>query len=77
MFEFRIIDTPDGNTIIDPSLKTPEESLTLTQRIEYIEMENWLDYIERQERKIKKEEERQQKIAKNPFYRFACFCGLV
>ena len=39
MFDFRIIDTPDGNQIIDRNLKTPYSALTALQMIEYLEID--------------------------------------
>ena len=45
MFEFRIIDTPDGNQIIDRNLKTPYKALTTLQMVEYLEMDNRLAEI--------------------------------
>lgn len=51
MFEFRIIDTPDGNQIIDRNLKTPYKALTPLQMVEYLEMDNRLAYMDRMERK--------------------------
>ncbi len=77
MFDFRIIDTADGNQIIDRNLKTPYESLTALQMIEYIEVDIRLDYMDRMERKAKRKTELQQKLARNPLYRFACLCGLI
>lgn len=77
MFNFRIIDMPDGNQVIDPSLKTPYSALTAVEMVEYTEMERRLEYMERMERKAKKEAERQRKLARNPFRKIACFCGLV
>lgn len=76
MFEFRIIETADGNQIIDRHLKTPCNSLTPVQMIEYIEMDATLSLMDRMESKAKTESERKQKIARNPFYRIACLCGL-
>ena len=35
MFNFRIIDTPDGNQIIDRNLKTPYNALTPLQMVKY------------------------------------------
>lgn len=75
MFEFRIIDTPDGNQIIRKDLKTPYSALTPLQYIEYTNMEVQLYIADRQKKKFLKE--RRWKLAKNPFVRFACFCGLV
>lgn len=77
MFDFRIIDTPDGNQIIDRNLKTPYNALTPLQMAEYIETDIQLAIMDRLERKRKAESERKRKLARNPFVRFACFCGLV
>lgn len=77
MFEFRIIDTPDGNQIIDRNLKTPYKALTPLQMVEYLEMDNRLVYMDRMERKARAEAERRRKIARNPIYKMACLCGLV
>lgn len=46
MFNFRIIDTPDGNQIIDRNLKTPLNALTPLQMLEYNEMDNRLAYMD-------------------------------
>lgn len=77
MFNFRIIDTPDGNQIIDRNLKTPYKALTPLQMVEYLEMDNRLAYMDRMERKAREEAERKRKLARNPIYKMACFCGLV
>ncbi len=77
MFEFRIIDTPDGNQIIDRNLKTPYKALTPLQMVEYLEMDNRLAYMDRMERKARAEAERRRKIARDPIYKMACLCGLV
>ncbi|NDO52177.1 hypothetical protein FMM75_23390 [Lachnospiraceae bacterium MD335] len=77
MFNFRIIDTPDGNQIIDRNLKTPYKALTPLQMVEYVEMDNRLAYMDRVERKARAEAERRRKIARNPIYKMACLCGLV
>lgn len=77
MFNFRIIDTPDGDQVIDQDLKTPYESLTPLQRLEYTDMENMLYFIECEKRKEEKAADRQRKLARNPFYRLACLCGIV
>ena len=50
MFNFRIIDTVDGNQIIDRNLKTPENSLTPLQMMEYMEMDSQLSFMDRMER---------------------------
>ena len=77
MFNFRIIDTADGNQIIDRNLKTPYNALTPLQMVEYLEMDAQLFLIDRIERKARREAERQQKFARNPLRKIACFCGLV
>ena len=77
MFNFRIIDTPDGNQIIDRNIKTPYKALTTLQMVEYLEMDNRLAYMDRVERKARAEAERRRKIARNPIYKMACLCGLV
>lgn len=77
MFNFRIIDTENGNQVIDTRLKTPYESLTPIQMVEYMELDTHLDYMDRMKRKEQKKAERQRKLARNPFYRMACLCGLV
>lgn len=76
MFNFRIINTPDGNQIIDRNLKTPYNALTPTQMVEYTEMDNQLAIMDRLERKARQKAEHIRKLAKNPFYRLACMCGL-
>ena len=77
MFEFRIIDAPDGNQIIDQNLKTPYNALTPLQMVEYLKMDNRLADMDRVERKARAEAERRRKIARNPIYKMDCLCGLV
>ena len=77
MFNFRIIDTPDGNQIIDRNLKTPYNALTPLQMVEYLEMDNRLAYMDRMERKAKAEKEHRRKIARNPISKLACICGMI
>ena len=77
MFDFRIVDTVDGNQIIDRNLKTPYNALTPLQMVEYLEMDNRLAYMDRMERKARAEAERKRKLARNPIYKMACLCGLV
>lgn len=76
MFEFRIIDTEDGNQVIRRDLKTPYNALTPLQYIEYTNMEVQLYIADRQKKKLQKEEKRRNFI-KNLLVRFACYCGLV
>ena len=77
MFDFRIINTPDGNQIIDPSLKTPYESLSLVKMIEYIEMDKQIAIMDSIRKKKQREADRRRKLARNPLYRLACLCGMV
>jgi len=77
MFDFRIIDTKDGNQVIRRDLKTPYSALTPLQYIEYTNMEVQLYILDRQKKKYLKEANRRRKLARTPFVRFACFCGLV
>ena len=46
MFNFRLINTPDGNQTIDTTLKTPYDSITAIVMMEYIEVDNQLAYME-------------------------------
>jgi len=55
MFNFRIIDTADGNQIIDRNLKTPYEALTPMQMAEYAEMDNQIAIMDKLERQAKRE----------------------
>ena len=77
MFDFRIIDTADGNQIIDRTVKTSYDTLTPVQMLEYMEMDEKLSFMDRMERRAKAEAERKRRIARNPLYRIACLCGLV
>ena len=77
MFEFRIIDTADGNQIIDTTLKTPYSSLTPLQMEEYIEMDNQLAYMERMEKKQQREAERKRKFTYKIFHKIACVYGIM
>mgnify|MGYP004718974703 CR=1 FL=1 len=77
MFNFKIIDMPDGNQIIDMSLKTPYDTLTPIEMIEYIEVDKSLVIMACMEKKRLKEAEHQRKLARNPLYRLACLCGIV
>lgn len=77
MFNFRIINLPDGNQIIDPSLKTPYNALTPLQMVEYQEMDVQLAYMDKMERKAREEAKQRQKLARNPIYKMACLFGIV
>lgn len=77
MFDFRLFNTEDGNQIIDRTLKTPYDSLTPLQMLEYMEIDNQLSFMERLERKQRREAEKQRKQARNPLWKLAYFCGIV
>ena len=77
MFNFRIINTPDGNQIIDTTLKTPYDSITPIEMMEYIEVDARLEYIERIERKQKREAEHKRKFIYKLFRKVACVCGIM
>ena len=77
MFNFRLINTPDGNQIIDTTLKTPYSSLTPLQMEEYIEIDNQLAYMERMERKQQREAEHNQKFTYKFMHKIACACGIL
>ena len=59
MFDFRIINTADGNQIIDRSLKTPYNALTPVDFAEYAEMDN---KIFEMDRILKKREKKNKTI---------------
>lgn len=77
MFNFRLINTPDGNQIIDTTLKTPYSSLTPIQMVEYIEMDNQLEYMKRMERKQEREAEQKRKLSYKIMHKVACACGIL
>ena len=77
MFNFRLINTPDGNQIIDTTLKTPYDSITPIEMIEYMEVDNRLAYMERMERKQAREAGRKQKFTYKLFNKVACMCGIM
>lgn len=77
MFNFRIINTADGNQIIDRSLKTPYNALTPTQMLEYTELDNQMAFMDRMERKAREKAEHMKKVARNPLYKMACIVGLM
>lgn len=74
MFNFRLFNTADGNQIIDTTLKTPYNSLTPFQMLEYMEVDSQLSFMERLEKKQKRQQERR---VKNPLWKLACICGIV
>ena len=77
MFNFRLINTPDGNQIIDTTLKTPYDSITPIEMIEYIEVDASISYMERMERKQQREAESKQKLSYRFIHKVACMCGII
>ena len=77
MFNFRLINTPDGNQIIDTTLKTPYSSLTAVEMLEYIEVDARLECMKRMERKQRREAERKQKLTYKFMHKIACMCGIM
>ena len=77
MFDFRLINLPDGNQIVDRSLKTPYDSLTPIEMMEYIEVDAKLECMKRMERKQKREAERQRKFTYKCLHKVACACGIM
>lgn len=77
MFNFRLINTPDGNQIIDTTLKTPYDSITPLEMVEYMEVDNRLEYMKRIERKQAREAERKRKFTYKFFHKVACMCGIL
>ena len=77
MFNFRLINTPDGNQIIDTTLKTPYDSITAVEMLEYMEVDARLEHMWRMEREQKREAERKQKFAYRFMHKVACMCGIM
>ena len=77
MFNFRLINTPDGNQIIDTTLKTPYDSLTAVEMLEYMEVDARLEHMKRMERKQAREAERKRKFTYKLFNKVACMCGIM
>lgn len=77
MFDFKIINLTDGNQVIDRNLKTPYNVLTAVQMVEHIEVDILLTIADRMKREKQREQEHRRRIARNPFYRLACLCGIV
>lgn len=77
MFNFRLIDLPDGNQVIDCRLRTPYNSLTAVEMLEYIEVDARLEHMHRMERKQEREAERKQKLTYRLMYKVACMCGIM
>ena len=77
MFNFRLINTPDGNQIIDTTLKTPYDSITAVEMMEYMEVDARLEHMRRMERKQQREAEHKRKFICKLFHKVACVCGIM
>ena len=77
MFEFRIIDTADGNQVIDRNLKTPYNALTPLQMVEYVEVDVQLAIMDAMERKEQIEASRKKKFVFRLARKVACMCGIM
>ena len=77
MFNFRLINTPDGNQIIDTTLKTPYDSITAVEMLEYMEVDARLEHMWRMEREQKREAEHKQKFTYRFMHKVACMCGIM
>ena len=76
MFDFRIIETEDGNQVIDRNLKTPMNALTPDQQMEYIEIDSQLAIVDCMRRKARRRAERKRKFEKSLVWKIACLCGI-
>ena len=77
MFDFRIIEQPDGTQIIDPTIKTPMNALTPEKQIEYMEVNKQVTYSKIILRRQRREAERRQRITRKPLHKLACLCRLA
>lgn len=77
IFEFRIINLPDGIQVIDTTLKTPYDALTPLQMVEYTEVDVQIAVMDRMRKKERMEAEQQQKTSRNLFHRAVCLFGLA
>ena len=77
MFEFRLINLSDGNQIIDTTLKTPYDSITPIEMMEYMEVDARLEHMRRMERKQQREEERKRKLSYRFMHKVPGMCGIM
>lgn len=77
LFEFRIVNLPDGTQVIDTTLKTPYDALTPLQMVEYTEVDVQIAVMDRMRKKERMEAEQQQKTSRNLFHRAVCLFGLA
>lgn len=76
-FDFRVINLPNGDQVIDKAIRTPYEALEPLQMLEYTEMEREMAVMDQMRRKEKRELRRRRRNSRNPLYRLACICGLA
>lgn len=65
-FDFRVIKAEDGSEVINRTLKTSMDALTLEQQMEYMEIDDALAISDALGKKQRAEEAKQRKLA----YRF-------
>ena len=76
MFNFRLINLPDGNQIIDTTLTTSYSNLTPLQMIEYIEVDNQIAVMERIERQ-KQKVDKKNSFIKKLLWKLLYICGII
>lgn len=76
-FDFRIIDMPNGDQVIDRAIRTPYDALEPLRMLEYTEMERQLEIMERMGRRAQRETEEQRKNSRSLLYKAACLLGLA
>lgn len=76
-FNFRLIELQDGTQVIDESVKTPMDSLTPEMQMEYMEVNEQLDFMKWIQEKERRKEARKRKSARNPLWKLACVFGMV
>lgn len=77
VFEFRVVSLSDDVQVIDQTLKTPYDALTPLQMEEYMQIDAQLYYVDRMKREAWRQEEKRQKLVRNPFYRLANAFGIL
>ena len=77
MFDFRIINLQDGTQVIDPEIKTPYESLTLTDYQECMEVDIQIRTAELLKRKEERRKHRMEKRSGSLLKKLISVCGLV
>lgn len=76
-FDFRIINLPGGNQVIDETISTPVESLTPEMQVEYMEVYEHLAVADRMRRREHQEEETKRKRSENFLHKIVSFCGII